>query len=79
MIAECIYYLWYKIAQCFSPPNQDLLPTPMPMEVRLMVRVLVIGFAKVAIISSSFWFAGILRHSIILRYLFAVLRLLCAV
>ena len=46
-----------------------------------MVRVLVIGFAKifeVAIITSSFCFAGIICHSIILRYLLTVLRLLCA-
>ena len=37
-----------------------------------MERVLVIGFAKifeVAIITSSFCFAGIMRHSIILHYL----------
>ena len=33
---------------------------------------------KVAIITSSFCFAGIIRHSIILRYLLAVLRILCA-
>ena len=32
----------------------------------------------VVIITSSFCFAGIIRHSIILCYLLAVLRLLCA-
>ena len=44
-----------------------------------MVRVLVIDFAqKVMVITSSFCFVGIIRHRIVLRYLFAVLRLLCA-
>ena len=46
-----------------------------------MVRVLVIGFPQifeVTNITSSFCFAGNIRHSIILRYLLTVLRLLCA-
>ena len=33
---------------------------------------------EVAIITTSFCFAGIICHSIILRYLLTVLRLLCA-
>ena len=42
-----------------------------------MVRVLRKIF-EVAIITSYFCFAGIIRHSIILHYPLAVLRLLCA-
>ena len=36
------------------------------------------GFAEVVIITSSFCFARIIRHCIVLRYLLAVLKLLCA-
>ena len=46
-----------------------------------MVRVLVIDLRKIfeaKIITSSFCFAGIIRHRIVLLYLLAVLRLLCA-
>ena len=45
-----------------------------------MVRVLIIlvlrKIFEVAVITSSFCFAGIIRHRIVLRYLLDILRLL---